>query len=132
MTVWTTYQCSCLIRFLLTILLSICFAAHIQKELFKFFDAKTTTSTSVKESEAITMPAMAICAEQVLNTSYPGSSTSFLTLITLSNCKAEDAAVKSFSDKYNPVNLNLKLNYPLFRFMNGSNYLSLYLSTIIA
>ena len=78
--------------------------------MLKFFNAKTTTSTSVKESEAITMPAMAICAEQVLNTSYPGSPTSFLTLITLSNCKAEDAAVKSFNDKCNLANLNVKLN----------------------
>ena len=48
--------------------------AHMQKQLFKFMEGKTTTSTNFQESTTIPMPAMAICAEQVLNTSYPGLS----------------------------------------------------------
>ena len=72
---------SCPVRLLFTILLSICFVAHIQKELFKFLEARTTTSTSIQESTTLPMPTMAICAEQVLNTSYPGMS-----CFTLSHC----------------------------------------------
>jgi hypothetical protein len=53
------------IRFLLTVVMLVCFGLHLKKELTKFFDAKTTTAIKIENSMTLKMPAITICAEQV-------------------------------------------------------------------
>ena len=61
------------IRFLLTIVMLVCFGLHLKKELTKFFDAKTTTAIKLENSLTLKMPAITICAEQVYDITVPGT-----------------------------------------------------------
>ncbi len=60
------------IRFLLTIVMLVCFGLHLKKELTKFFEAKTTTAIKLENSPTLKMPAITICAEQVYDITVPG------------------------------------------------------------
>lgn len=60
------------IRFLLTIIMFVCFVFHLNKELTKFFEAKATTTIKVENRPILRMPAITICAEQVYDVTVPG------------------------------------------------------------
>jgi hypothetical protein len=64
------------IRFLLTIIMLVCFCLHLKKELTKFFEAKTTTATKLENTPTLKLPAITICAEQAYDVNVPGNSTS--------------------------------------------------------
>jgi hypothetical protein len=61
------------IRFLLTIIMLVCFGLHLKKELTKFFEAKTTTAIMLENTPTLKMPAITICAEQAYDVNVPGN-----------------------------------------------------------
>jgi len=60
------------IAFLLTIIMLVCFVFHLNKELRKYFEARTTTSIKIENTPTLRMPAITICAEQVYDVTVPG------------------------------------------------------------
>ncbi len=61
------------VRCCLTIVMTVCFVIHFQKEVKKFFEAKQTTSIRLEDSPTLNFPAITICAEQIFNKDNEGN-----------------------------------------------------------